>query len=162
MAMLPTADEPTIYAHLLREALSAIAETIEELPSAELDVHLADGVSSPAQLAAHVAGAIRAYVLGVGCGLDVERDRPEEFATADMPSEELANALRALADDIDSTMNKIDPVIFDELTVPEQSLFGAAPTREVSRRSAIVSAIRHIGEHLGHLHLSRDMLADRR
>lgn len=160
--MEPTTDESAIYASLLREALSAIAETIEELPSVELDVHLADGVSSPAELAAHVVGAIRAYVLGVGCGLDVERDRPEEFATVGIPADELANALRALADDIDSAMAKIDPAIFDEITVPEQSLFGAAPTREVSRRSSIVSAIRHIGEHLGHLHLSRDMLADRR
>ena len=55
-------------------------------------------------------------------------------------------------------MSTVDPAVFDEITVPEQSLFGAAPTREVSRREALVSSIRHTGEHLGHLQLTRDIL----
>lgn len=153
------ASETEVYATVLRGSLTAIAQTIDEMPATQLDTHLHDGASSPAELAGHVVGAIRGYALGVGCGLDVERDRAAEFATAGVPSGELSAALRSLADDIDAAMASVDPAVFNELTVPEQSLFGAAPTREVSRRDALVGAIRHAGEHLGHLQLTRDVLA---
>ena len=153
--------ETAVYAALLRNVLESIADTIEEMPAGELDTHLHDGASSPAELAGHVLGAVRGYVLGVGCGLDVERDRAAEFETAAVPASELSSALRTLADDIDSAMSSVDPAVFDELTTPEQSIFGAAPTREISRREPLVSSIRHAGEHLGHLQLTRDVLARR-
>ena len=159
--MSPLTGEAPIYAALLRGSLEAIADTVDGMPAADLDTHLHDDASSAAELATHVVGALRAYVLGVGCALDVERDRAAEFATAGVSATELARALRALADDIVDAMRSADPAIFDQLTVPEQSLFGAAPTREVSRREAIVSSVRHAGEHLGHLQLTRDVLARR-
>ena len=153
------ASETEVYASILRGSLGAIAQTIDDMPAGQLDTHLHDGASSPAELAGHVVGAIRAYALGVGCGLEVERDRAAEFATAGVPSSDLSAAVRTLADDIDAAMSAVDPAVFNEITVPEQSLFGAAPTREVSRRDALVGAIRHAGEHLGHLQLTRDVLA---
>ena len=154
--------EAAVYAGLLRGTLEAIAQTVDEMSEADLDTHLIETASSATQLANHVVGAIRAYALGVGCALDVERDRAAEFAATGVPASELSGALRALADDIDAGMASVDPAVFDEVTVPEQSLFGAAPTREVSRREALVSSIRHAGEHLGHLQLTRDILDSRR
>lgn len=156
--MAVASDERTVYAALLRSALEAIAQTVDEMSEADLDVHLIETASSAAQLANHTVGAVRGYALGVGCALDVERDRAAEFAAQGVPASELSGALRALADDIDVAMSSVDPAVFDEITVPEQSLFGAAPTREVSRREALVSSIRHAGEHLGHLQLTRDIL----
>jgi hypothetical protein len=160
--MSPITGERAVYSALLRSILESIAATVEEMPAADLDTHLHEGASSPAELATHVVGAVRAYGLGVGCGLDVERDRAKEFEASGVPGSELAGALRTLAADIEAAMSTVDPAIFDELTVPEQSIFGAAPTREVSRREPLVSSIRHAGEHLGHLQLTRDVLAQRR
>lgn len=156
--MAVASDERTVYAAVLRSTLEAIAQTIDEMSEGDLDTHLLENASSAAQLATHVVGAIRGYALGVGCGLDVERDRGAEFAAQGVPASELSSALRALADDIDAAMTAVDPAVFDEVTVPEQSIFGAAPTREVSRRESLVSSIRHAGEHLGHLQLTRDIL----
>ena len=160
--MSPLTGEAPIYGALLRGSLEAIADTVDGMSADDLDTHLHDGASSPAELATHVVGALRAYVLGVGCALEVERDRAKEFETSGVPASELAGALRTLADDIDAAMQATDPAVFDEVTVPEQSLFGAAPTREVSRREAIVASVRHGGEHLGHLQLTRDVLDQRR
>jgi len=159
--MAIASDERTVYAGLLRGALEAIAQTVDEMSEGDLDIHLIETASSAAQLANHVVGAVRGYALGVGCGLDVERDRAAEFAAQGVPASELSAALRALADDIDAGMSSVDPAVFNEITVPEQSVFGAAPTREVSRREALVSSIRHAGEHLGHLQLTRDILDSR-
>ena len=153
--------EAAVYASLLRVGLETIAATIDEMPEPDLDIHLHEDASSAAQLAHHIVGAVRGYALGVGCHLDVERDRADEFGATGIPPGELSAALRALADDIDAAMSSVDPAVLDELTVPDQSIFGAAPTREVSRREAIVSSIRHAGEHLGHLQLTRDVLANR-
>ncbi len=154
---VPT-DEPSVYGALLRSALEAIAQTVDEMSEADLDTHLIETASSATQLANHVVGAVRGYALGVGCALDVERDRAAEFGARGVPASELSSALRLLADDIDAAMAAVDPAVFNEVTVPEQSLFGAAPTRELSRREALVSSIRHAGEHLGHLQLTRDIL----
>jgi hypothetical protein len=158
---MPAPSEAAVYATLLRQGLEAIANTIDEMPQDQLDVHLIETASSPAQLANHVVGAVRGYALGVGCALDVERDRAAEFAAKDIPAAELSAALRQLADDVDTALANVDPAVFEEMTTPEQSLFGAQPTREVNRREALVSSIRHAGEHLGHLQLTRDILAAR-
>jgi hypothetical protein len=158
---MPAPSEATVYATLLRQGLEAIAQTIDEMPQDQLDTHMIESASSPAQLANHVVGAVRGYALGVGCALDVERDRAAEFAARNVPASELSAALRQLADDIDAAMAKVDPAVFDEMTTPEQSVFGAQPTREVNRREALVSSIRHAGEHLGHLQLTRDILVSR-
>ncbi|MDA0350853.1 MAG: DinB family protein [Chloroflexi bacterium] len=158
---MTSASEPAVYATLLRGALESIARTIDEMSESDLDTHLIENASSAAQLGRHVVGAVRGYALGVGCGLEVERDRAHEFAAKGVPASELSSALRALADDIDAAMATVDPAVFDETTVPEQSVFGALPTREVSRREALVSSIRHAGEHLGHLQLTRDILDSR-
>ena len=152
--------ERAIYAAVLRGTLEQIARAVESFPAGSLDAHPHKGASSSAELAAHVVGAVRGYAVGIGCGRDVSRDRTAEFATSEVSAASLAADLRALADELDEALAAIDSAFLDERIVPEQSLFGAAPAREVSRRETIVSSIRHAGEHLGHLELTRDMLAD--
>ena len=150
--------ERAVYATVLRGTLEQIARAVESFPPDALDAHPHEGASSSAELAAHVVGAVRAYAVGIGCGRDVSRDRTAEFATSDVSAATLAADLQALADELDEALAAIDSSFLDERIVPEQSLAGAAPAREVSRRESLVSSIRHAGEHLGHLELTRDML----
>jgi hypothetical protein len=63
--------------------------------------------------------------------------------------------LRALADELDEVLATIDSSFLDECILPKQSLTGAAPAREVSRRESLITSIRHAGVHLGHLKLTR-------
>ena len=152
--------ERAVYASVLGGTLEQIARAVESFPPDALDHHPHEGASSSAELAAHVVGAVRAYAVGIGCGRDVSRDRSAEFATAEVSAASLAADLRALADELNEALAEIDSAFLDERIVPEQSLFGAAPAREVSRRESLVSSIRHAGEHLGHLELTRDMLSN--
>ncbi len=152
--------ERAVYARQLRGTLEQIARAVESFPTGSLDAHPHEGASSSAELAAHVAGSVRAFAVGIGCGRDVSRDRVAEFATAEVGAASLAANLRALQDEIEEALASVDSTVLDELVTPDQSLVGASPTREMSRREAIVSSIRHAGEHLGHLELTRDMLTD--
>lgn len=152
--------ERAVYATILGGTLEQIARAVESFPPDALDRHPHEGASSSAELAAHVVGAVRAWAVGIGCGHDVSRDRVAEFATAEVSAATLAADLRTLATELTEALGEIDSAFLDERLVPEQSLAGAAPARETSRRESIVSSIRHAGEHLGHLELTRDMLSD--
>ncbi len=152
------AGERATYAAVLRGILEQAAAAVESFPAGTLDRRPHERASTGAELAAHIVGAVRAYAVGIGCDVDVSRDRTAEFATADVDAASLAGDLRALADQLDGALANVDSGLLDQLVFPEQSLFGAATPREVSRRQAIVGAIRHAGEHLGHLELTRDLL----
>jgi hypothetical protein len=92
----------------------------------------------------------------------VPRDRAQEFATAGIATAELAAALRTLASEARDALAALDPALLDERSTPPQHLMGAAPTRELARREAVLSALAHAAEHLGELQLIRDVLAQQR
>ena len=151
--------ERAINAAVLRGTLEQIARAVESFPAGSLDAHPHKGASSSAELAAHVVSAVCGYAVGIGCSRDVSRNRTAEFATSEVSAASLTAALHALADELDEAP-PIDSAFLDGRIVPEQALVGAAPAREVSRRETIVSSIRHAGEHLGHIELTLDRLAN--
>lgn len=154
-------DERQVFADLLGWLLEECAAALEAMAADRMDVAPVEGATPPAALGAHVLGATRAYVLGLGCGEDVERDRPAEFAETGASRADLAADLRQLRDEVARALAALDPARLDEVITPPQHLFGEAPTHELSRRWAIASAIRHCGIHLGHLQLTRDVLGVR-
>ncbi|MPZ98362.1 MAG: DUF664 domain-containing protein [Dehalococcoidia bacterium] len=151
-------DEREAYASRLRLVLERLAATLEEVPATRLDESpLPEGTNSPAMIAAHVLGAVRGWALGMGAGVDVERDRAAEFATRGESAEALAARLRALADEVDRTLEDLGPDRLGEVVTPPQALFGALEARPIARREALVSAVQHASEHLGELQLIRDL-----
>ena len=157
---MPPVAECEVYADLLARLLEECASTLEVIPADQLDQAPVHGATPAAALAAHVLGATRAYVLGFGCGQEVERDRSAEFAATSTAGADLAAELRSLIEEIASALGSLDGARLDEVITPPQHLFGEAPAHELSRRWAIVSAIRHCGIHLGHLQLTRDVLGE--
>jgi hypothetical protein len=150
-------DERTTLARRARAVLERLAATLEEIPEDRIDVAPFEGASSPAQIAAHVRGAARGWILGIGCGLDVPRDRVAEFATAGVPRGELAAGIRSLADEVDEALGGLSAAALGQSTTPPQALLGLMPAQEVVRRDAILMAIAHAAEHLGELQITRDL-----
>ncbi len=159
---MPPVDERAVLAARLRILLDRFAAQIDEFPPGTLDARVLGGGNSANTIVAHVVGAVRAWVLGIGCGRDATRDRAAEFASHGVAAPVLTAGLRALAAEIDGALATLAPARLDEVVVPAQSLAGLAPAVEIARRAAIVSALAHAAEHLGELMLIKDLLLERR
>ncbi len=151
--------EITIYVQELRWVLDQIIHILSSYPSARLNWRPATGTANSAYaIASHVVSCTRVYVLGFGCGQEVERDRQAEFAATGENSKELIAAVHNLADEIEAGLTALPPSSLDQRLRPPQHLWGATTeSREISAREAIVSSIRHAALHLGELRLTRDL-----
>ena len=104
-------------------------------------------------LVAHTAGAESFWIHQVVGGIDVGRDRDAEFATKDSSSA----ALQALLSRTGDTTRKVlsgGPDL-DKVVVPRP---GESPS---SLRYSVVHMIEHMGQHLGHLGLTKQLYAAR-
>jgi len=138
-----------------------IVSAIESFPSYTLDHHPHEGVSSADELASLVVDSVRAWEFGLGCGRDVSRDHVAEVATPEIRSTlHPAADRRTLVTELTEALGATDCNFLDEPLIPEKSPAGAISVRESSMLGSIFSSIRHTGEHLGHLELTRDMLSD--
>lgn len=158
---LPPSSELETYAHRLRFVLEKLARAAEELPPDRIDTKVLPEGNSPAALTAHVVASVRGYAIGIGTARpEITRDRPAEFTTAGGTPASLAADYRALADEIDDALARLDPARLDETLVPDQAVFGQGEPEEMSRRQAIVAAIGHAAEHLGELQFIKDLARD--
>lgn len=158
----PPVHERDVFAHRIRLVFERLAENVEAIPAGEVDTRvLADG-NTPAVIVAHVLGAARASILGIGCGVEVQRDRVEEFATTGGTPADLGASLRAFVDEADHALAATPDGFFDQVTTPPQAWLGLVPQQPMARRAAILSSIAHASEHLGELMFIKGTLASRR
>jgi hypothetical protein len=151
--------ERDVFAQRLRIVLDRLADTVEAIPAAHVDDRiLADG-NTPAIIVAHVSGSVRASVLGIGCGVPVERSRVDEFAAVGGTPTSLGAAFRELADEAERALRATRDGQFDEVTTPPQAWLGLVPQQPMAGRAAILSAIAHASEHLGELMFMKDTFA---
>jgi hypothetical protein len=138
--------------------LRLIVETIEGIDPPRLNVMPEiEGTNSPYVLVAHVLGNARAWLIGIACEQDISRDRPGEFAS----SGESAARLRAQLTDLEGEMADALPRLtdLDKRLMPRQDLWGPNPVQEISVRQALLQVVEHASLHLGHLEITRDLLA---
>lgn len=109
-------------------------------------------------IAKHAVAVTRAYVLGMGCGQPVTRDRSAEFRASVAESDAILASFGELLSEIPKAFARLDAGRLDVPFVPEQSLYGAGEPQEMTPRDAIVNNIRHLGIHLGELRLTRSLL----
>ena len=157
---MPEVDEREVMAARLRIILDRFAEQVAEFPAHRLEERAIPTGNGATVIVSHVLGSARGWVLGIGCGVDVTRDRVEEFA-ASGATEILIDDIRAFAADAEAALLALPPGRLDEVVMPPQSLFGLVPTEPTSRRAAVVSSIAHLSEHLGELMLTKDLLLAR-
>jgi hypothetical protein len=109
-------------------------------------------------IAKHATAVTRAYALGIGCGLDVYRNRADEFSASEDAAAAILAELDTLPAELAGALQALDPTAPDALVLPSQALYGTGQPREMSAREAIVENIRHLGIHLGELRLTRSLL----
>lgn len=109
-------------------------------------------------IAKHAAGVTRAYVLGLGCGHDVGRDRSTEFTATAAECAGIVAAIESLPGEITAAFAALDTATLDRRLLPAKALWGTGDPTEMTGREAIVHNVRHLGIHLGELRLTRSLL----
>jgi uncharacterized damage-inducible protein DinB len=151
---------PTIDAArlILGESLDLLSATIDGLPSEALDRRPAgQDTNSLAVIVTHALHSTRAWLsVAVDAPLP-ERDRPAEFAISADDLEGFRASVGALADDCRALLEGVET--FDPARV------GTAPWRPdladepVTAAWALMHALAHLREHVGHAELTRQLWA---
>ena len=155
-------DDPTIDAarDVLATALDELRSTLDGVAPDDMNRRIAGEGSNPlAVIAAHALFSTRSWLsLATGAPLP-ERDRPAEF--------------RTVADDsfpawVDSMADECRALLDGDVGF-EPGALGVAPWRSdelasepVTAAWALLHALDHLGEHVGHAHLTRQLLDERR
>src|SRR5713226_4562276 len=99
--------EVAVYAQELGSILAEHRALLASVDSDRLNSRLTREGNSPLAIAAHVAGCTRAWVLGLGCGLPVGRDRPAEFAAAGRTAEPFIRDLDLLSREVETGLGRL-------------------------------------------------------
>ncbi len=151
-------NEIDTYTKELRRIFDRLYVALDGLSEQELNYHppVAEANSIYA-IATHTLGNARAWILGICCGQPIERDRPAEFRALGRDTTPIVDNARALLEDIELSLRALQPQSLDELREPLQQLWGAGTSQPVTGREAILHAISHAAEHVGHIGITRDL-----
>ncbi len=142
----------------IRSLLGHVAEAVQGLNEDQLNWRPPiAGANSAYVIAAHTLGNARAWVLGIACAQDVERDRPAEFRASGPDAAALVDEARDLSQQIESALASMAPSDLDRRLVPLPKYWGEGQPYEISVREALFHVVEHAALHLGHLQLTRDL-----
>lgn len=149
-----------LYNSELQRRIDKICGAIEGMTADQLNWRPSiSDANSCYVIATHTLGNIRAWALGICCGHEIARDRPAEFRAEGHEAAPLIERARALKRAIEEALGALDPSTLDEERPARQELWGAGSARPVTGREALLHAIEHAAEHLGHIELTRDLAA---
>lgn len=150
--------EIATYAESIESRLHQIAEALEGMTATQLNWQpAAPGMNSAWVLAQHALGNARAWVLGIVCGQERERDRPGEFASVGDSAGAFASDVIAFAREMNAALVRVSRPDLDRRLVPAQHLWGEGTPHEISVRDGFIHVIEHASLHLGHLDLTRQL-----
>jgi hypothetical protein len=152
--------DPTIEAarDVLGDALGELRATLDGVSVDDLNRRPAGPSSNPlAVIAAHALSSTRSWLsLATGAPLP-ERDRPAEFRTV------ADGVFLAWTDSLATDCREIlaGDVAFDPARTGTAPWRSHHPDRPVTAAWALLHALDHLGEHVGHAHLTRQLLDER-
>jgi hypothetical protein len=146
------------YTTELRRLFGRLEQALDGLTKQELNYHppVAEANSIYA-ISTHTLGNARAWILGICCGHPIERDRPAEFRALGKDATPIIDNARSLLEDIERSLRALVPESLNELREPRQQLWGAGTSEPVTGREAILHALSHAAEHIGHIGITRDL-----
>jgi hypothetical protein len=148
--------DPTIDAlrDVLAESLDEIRRGVAGLSVDELNAAPAGGETNPvAVIATHALASTRSWMsLALGAPLP-PRDRPSEFRTV---ADEGFGAW--VEDMIGQCLGLLDGATFDPAREGLANWRTDDPDEPVTAAWAMQHALAHLGEHVGHLHMTRELL----
>ena len=148
--------EAEAYIERLDYLLGEVKNVIQGMSQEELNwMPLATDTNSPCVLATHIAGSVGFWIHQVVGGIDVHRDRDAEFEAKAAAAAELEALLDRAAQ---TTRDVLQNLSSDDLSQTKDVRPGQAP---VSLRWAVLHTIEHLGQHLGHLTLTKQLYAAR-
>ncbi|MFN0093618.1 MAG: DinB family protein [Dehalococcoidia bacterium] len=151
--------EVEVLAKELRWALHALAQVLREGGDEVLNRRpTVPEANSPAAIVAHAAAVGHVYVLGLGSGYMVDRDRPAEFQAEYRSVAEALADLGELAGQMTNALAYLPPSALGQMVAPERKLWGTGDLWVVSRRECITHALRHTAVHVGELRLTMSLL----
>jgi hypothetical protein len=151
------------YRRYLNEKIAQLHAALGDLTADELNRAPPGipGANSGFVIATHTYGNMRAWILGIVCGQALRRDRPGEFVSRGT-YDQLGDAARDLTGEIDGALLTLDPKTLGDHFVPSKEHWGEGQPVETERRAAFVHALEHAGIHLGHIHMTVDLLKAQR
>ncbi len=147
--------ETDAYIERLDYLTDEFKKALQGISAEELDwVPLSADSNSPCVLATHAAGTQSAWIHQVVGGIDINRSRDAEFAAKGTTLDELVALLNRTA----STSR----TVIDGLSTADlHKIHETADGQRVSTRWAILHTLEHVGQHLGHLTLTRQLYAQK-
>jgi hypothetical protein len=143
----------------LERLLWKLTESIEGLDEAQLnwrpDIPEANSIYV---IATHMLGNAQGWVLGIACGEEIDRDRAAEFRASGADADALVARARDLSGRIQAALAALPEASLGEIRPARQNLWGAGTSEPVSSRFALVHAIEHASEHLGHIGVTLDLM----
>jgi uncharacterized damage-inducible protein DinB len=150
------------YNQYIREKIAQIHAALRDLSEAELNrAPDLPGANSAYVIATHTFGNMRAWVLGIICGGDMRRDRPAEFASRGTYADLGVGACK-LSGEIEAALQELDPATLGDRFVPARELWGEGDPVKLERRSCLAHVLEHAGIHLGHIHMTIELLRAQR
>jgi len=148
----------TLYLQELRRQLDKLCGAIDGLNAEQLNWKPpVEESNSIYVIATHTLGNMRGWVLGICCGQPIDRDRAAEFASSGADAAPLIERARTLRREIEAAFATLPVESLDELREARQNLWGAGTTRPVTGREAILHALEHAANHVGHIEITRDL-----
>lgn len=141
----------TDYSERLGQQVAALQKTLAGLPDAALDWTPTPAMNSLAVLATHSAGATR-YWIGDVVGDDrSDRIRASEFAAAGTSAEALSAQLAAMLAHSRQVLAVLTPADWLRVCQPPSH------DRRVTVGWALLHALEHLAEHVGHAQITREL-----
>ncbi len=138
---------------LLEELHENIKDQIGGLAQDELDWSPGQGMNSIVVLAVHIAGSERFWIGDTIMREPSGRDREAEFATSGVSEQALVDLLDASLAYIEGAFGKLDVDVLAEMRISPRD------GREISVARTIAHVIEHTALHLGHIQITRQILA---
>ena len=139
------------YIERLEDLIADMKKALDGLPQEALDWSPGEDMSSIATLAAHTAGSTRTMVGAVVGGDPIERDRNAEFTIEGVDAAALIASLDEMVEHTRGVVAKLSLKDMDDMA---PSPFSG---NEFRKSWWLLHALEHVGSHVGHIQITRQM-----
>ena len=135
----------------IRRSIDRIFSCLEGVDGEDLNWRPLSSANSLYILATHVMANVESNILGVLCGLEILRNRDDEFKARGISSKSLKEKWYEIQERISINLSKLPSGALDQKYVH--------PRRgKITGRDHLILIARHMAEHVGHAELTRDLL----
>ena len=135
----------------IRRSIDRIFTCLEGVDGEDLNWRPLSNANSLYVLVTHVMANVELNILGVLCGLEILRNRDDEFKARGISIKPLIEKWHEIQEKISANLSKLPPSALDQEYVH--------PRRgKITGRDHLIFIARHMAEHVGHAELTRDLL----